>query len=112
MGLFHVSLRRLDRLRKLNTNQNLRLPATVQRKAVVLSLAAKGGPGAGKRASRGQRNSTLKENDGRCVFCGKKATEVDHSIPKSRNGDTTTKNLQPTCQHCNRQKGAKTSDEY
>jgi 5-methylcytosine-specific restriction endonuclease McrA len=59
-----------------------------------------------------QRNAALKENNGKCVFCGKKATEVDHSIPKSKNGDTTKENLQPACQHCNRQKGAKTSDEY
>jgi 5-methylcytosine-specific restriction endonuclease McrA len=49
------------------------------------------------------------------VFCGDTAKEADHAIPKSRGGDTTTGpdgNLQPTCTHCNRQKGAKTSDEY
>jgi RHS repeat-associated protein len=73
---------------------------------------SKDGPGSGKRATPSQRDAALKENGGKCVFCGKKATEVDHSIPKSKNGDTTTENLQPTCQHCNRQKGAKTSTEY
>jgi RHS repeat-associated protein len=73
---------------------------------------SKDGPGSGKRATPSQRNAALKENNGKCVFCGKKAKEVDHSIPKSKNGDTTTQNLQPTCQHCNRQKGPKTSDEY
>jgi 5-methylcytosine-specific restriction endonuclease McrA len=73
---------------------------------------SKGGPGSGKRATRKQREAALKENDGKCVFCGKPATEVDHAVPKSRNGDTTKKNLQPTCQTCNRQKGKKTTTEY
>ena len=46
------------------------------------------------------------------MFCGKPATQADHAIPRSRGGDTTTRNLQPTCQGCNQQKGAKTTQEY
>jgi RHS repeat-associated protein len=70
------------------------------------------GPGSGKRATPSQRKQTLKENNGKCVFCGKKATQADHAIPKSRGGDTTSNNLQPTCQSCNQQKGTKTTQEY
>jgi RHS repeat-associated protein len=33
---------------------------------------SKGGPGSGKRANANQRNAALKENNGKCVFCGKK----------------------------------------
>jgi hypothetical protein len=73
------------------------------------------GPGAGKRSTPNQRQEALAENNGNCVFCNKPANEADHAIPRSRGGDTTTGpggNLQPTCRHCNRQKGTKTSDEY
>ncbi len=78
-------------------------------------VGSQAGPGAGKRATPAQRQEALGENQGRCVFCGDPAREADHAVPKSRGGDTTTGpsgNLQPTCQHCNRQKGAKTSQEY
>jgi RHS repeat-associated protein len=81
-------------------------------KAIVPKRGSAGGPGSGKRASPKQRAEALKENDGRCVFCGKKAEEVDHAIPKSRGGDTTKKNLQPTCRKCNRQKYTKTTKEF
>jgi 5-methylcytosine-specific restriction endonuclease McrA len=59
-----------------------------------------------------KREQALKENNGKCVFCGKKATQADHAVPKSRGGDTTSDNLQPACQGCNQQKGAKTTGEY
>jgi len=68
------------------------------------------GPGSGKRATPEQREKALQENGGKCVFCGKPATQADHSIPRSRGGDTTPQNLQPTCRSCNQQKGAKTSE--
>ncbi|MBI3662046.1 MAG: HNH endonuclease [Acidobacteria bacterium] len=71
-----------------------------------------GGPSAGKRVTPKQREQILQENDGKCVFCGKKATQVDHATPRSRNGNTKKENLQPACLGCNSSKGAKTSAEY
>ncbi|MGC1605043.1 MAG: HNH endonuclease [Candidatus Acidiferrum sp.] len=71
-----------------------------------------GGPGAGKRATPEQRQGALQENNGKCVFCGDKATQADHAVPRSRNGNNTKKNLQGTCAHCNNQKNNKTTREY
>ena len=71
-----------------------------------------GGPGAGKRATPEQREKALQENGGKCVFCGKPAEQADHAIPRSRGGNNTSENLQPTCRACNQQKGAKTSEEF
>src|SRR5205807_2518037 len=73
-----------------------------------------GGPGAGKKTTPEQREQTLKENGGKCVVagCNQPAEHTDHAIPRSRNGDTTKKNLQGMCGYHNCQKGAKTSAEY
>jgi RHS repeat-associated protein len=71
-----------------------------------------GGPGSGRRATPDQRDQALQENGGKCVFCGRPATQADHAVPRSRGGDTTPENMQPACSHCNAQKGAKTTQEY
>jgi RHS repeat-associated protein len=71
-----------------------------------------GGPSAGKRATPKERSEALKENGGKCVFCGKQANQADHAVPRSRNGNTTKENLQPTCAGCNQSKGAKTTQEF
>jgi len=71
-----------------------------------------GGPSAGKKPSEAQRQRILKENGGKCVFCGKPNEHVDHAHPRSRGGNTMEENLQGTCAHCNLQKGAKTTGEY
>jgi HNH endonuclease len=73
---------------------------------------SKEGKGSGKRATPKQREAAMKENDGKCVFCGKDAEHVDHAIPKSQGGDTTPENLQPACASCNLSKGAQTSEEF
>jgi RHS repeat-associated protein len=78
-------------------------------------IGSTSGRGSGKRATAKQRAEALSENEGRCVFCDEPAQQADHSIPRSRAGDTTTGpngNLQPSCARCNQQKGAKTSQEY
>src|SRR6266481_318670 len=71
-----------------------------------------GGPSAGKKATPAERKQALSENNGNCVFCGKKADQVDHSIPRSRNGNNTSDNLQPACASCNQSKNSKTSEEF
>ena len=71
----------------------------------VRVAGSKGGQGAGKGFSR----SVLKQNDIKgksCAYmCGRKATDGDHIIAKTRGGNNTIKNLQPTCRTCNASKG-------
>lgn len=83
-------------------------------------VGSAGGNGAGKGFSDKVKDQARQESNDTCVFCGTKTTqqpgptrsEIDHSIPKSRNGNNTLDNAQNTCRTCNRQKGAKTTQEY
>jgi RHS repeat-associated protein len=79
-----------------------------------MKLGSAGGPGAGKRATPEQREAALKENGGKCVVsgCNNPAEHADHAIARSKNGDTTSENLQGMSAHHNCQKGAKSSAEY
>lgn len=49
-----------------------------------------------------------------CVKCGRKFRkgdmDIDHIIPRSLGGDNSRYNLQCICKHCNRSKGADTSE--
>jgi len=50
-----------------------------------------------------------------CQYCGKKMPErleVDHIIPRSRGGTTTTDNLAVSCHNCNQRKGKQTAIEF
>jgi len=81
---------------------------------------SRGGPGAGKQASPATKTAVRTRDNNRCVYCGKRTTSkagarqsnIDHSVPKSRGGNNTMKNLQNTCRRCNQEKGAKTNKEY
>ena len=58
----------------------------------------------------------LKTKMTNCEYCGVKLTKtnfsVDHKIPLSNDGDTTTENLAYCCQKCNTAKGEMNHDEY
>lgn len=47
-----------------------------------------------------------------CVYCGGKAEEIDHIVPRSRGGTDETSNLAPACKRCNRSKRALTVEEW
>lgn len=89
-------------------------------KSVGPKVGSAGGDGAKKAFSTKVKDQARKESNDTCVFCKTKTTrepgptrsEIDHSIPKSRGGNNTLENAQNTCRTCNRQKGAKTSDEF
>ena len=76
--------------------------------------------GAGKPFSQATKNAARAESGNKCVFCGKQTTSepgpdqsnIDHSIPKSQNGDNSLDNAQNTCRTCNQDKGARTTEEY
>lgn len=86
----------------------------------VAKIGASGGKGVGKGFSNKIKDQARAESRDTCVFCGTKTTrqpgptrsEIDHAIPKSRNGNNSLDNAQNTCRTCNRRKGAKTTEEF
>ena len=44
---------------------------------------------------------------GECVYCGGKATDIDHVVPIKSGGGNFYGNLVPACHRCNISKGAK-----
>lgn len=53
----------------------------------------------------------LQRDKGKCAYCGKEATTVDHVIPRSRGGTTDWTNSVASCLKCNHKKGSKTPAE-
>ena len=51
-------------------------------------------------------------SNGKCVYCGAKATEIDHVIPRSSGGTNSTYNLVASCRACNQMKSNKTLKEF
>ena len=63
---------------------------------------------------RGLENTPSNNGWYKCVKCGKSYRasdmDVDHILPKSCGGGNNRENLQCICKHCNRSKGADTSE--
>ena len=51
-------------------------------------------------------------SNGKCVYCGAKATDIDHVIPRSSGGTNSTHNLVASCRACNQMKSNKTLKEF
>ena len=51
------------------------------------------------------RSFLFKKHDGRCAYCGDKAEEIEHVIPKSKGGTNSSHNLVIACKKCNELKG-------
>ena len=47
------------------------------------------------------REFVFSKTKGRCSYCGAKATEIDHIIPRAKGGTDSTYNLTPACRSCN-----------
>ena len=58
------------------------------------------------------REFIFSKTNGRCSYCGTKATEVDHIVPRAKGGTNSTYNLTPTCKSCNQKKSNKTLKEF
>ncbi len=60
------------------------------------------------------REYLLEKWSRKCVYCGKidAPLEVEHIVPKSRDGTNRVSNLTLSCKECNRQKGNLTAEEY
>ena len=50
------------------------------------------------------RSFIFSRSDGKCVYCGVKADEIDHVIPRSNGGTNSTYNLVAACRSCNEKK--------
>lgn len=62
-------------------------------------------------------NTNLKEfvfskTNGKCSYCGVKATEIDHIIPRTNGGTDSTFNLTPACRSCNEKKSNLSLKEF
>ena len=54
------------------------------------------------------RREVWQRDQGRCVDCGSKAKlEYDHTLPVSKGGSNTARNIELRCETCNRKKGAR-----
>ncbi|MBL8031259.1 MAG: HNH endonuclease, partial [Candidatus Doudnabacteria bacterium] len=71
----------------------------------IRSVGSAGGKGAGKAFTQSTKNA-IRSSQKTCAFCGKipKKSEIDHIVPKSRNGNNSLRNGQNTCRSCNRSK--------
>jgi HNH endonuclease len=50
------------------------------------------------------RSFIFSRSNGKCVYCGAKATEIDHVIPRAKGGTNNTYNLVASCRSCNKKK--------
>ena len=50
------------------------------------------------------RSFIFSRSDDKCVYCGAKAAEIDHVIPRSNGGTNSTYNLVASCRGCNEKK--------
>lgn len=54
------------------------------------------------------RRAVMARDGGKCVYCGKIATTLDHVVPKAKGGQHAWDNVVACCQPCNNRKGHKT----
>ena len=50
------------------------------------------------------RSFIFNRSNGKCVYCGAKATEIDHVVPRSKGGTNSVYNLVASCRACNQMK--------
>ena len=58
-----------------------------------------------KLRDRSWRRSLHALTQGSCLYCGSPSESIDHVLPRSRGGCSTTENCVPACLACNGQKG-------
>ena len=58
------------------------------------------------------REFVFSKTQGRCSYCGAKAEEIDHIVPRANGGTDSSYNLTPTCRACNEKKSNLTLKEF
>ena len=58
------------------------------------------------------RSFIFGRSDGKCVYCGAMATEIDHIIPRAKGGTNSVYNLAASCRTCNQMKSNLTLKDF
>ena len=58
------------------------------------------------------REFIFNKTKGRCSYCGGKAEEIDHVVPRAKGGTNSTYNLTPACRSCNEKKSNLSLKEF
>ena len=58
------------------------------------------------------REFIFSKTNGRCSYCGAKAEEIDHIVPRAKGGTNSTYNLTPACRACNKKKSNSSLKEF
>ena len=58
------------------------------------------------------REFIFNKTKGRCSYCGEKAEEIDHVVPRAKGGTNSTYNLIPACRSCNEKKSNLSLKEF
>ena len=58
------------------------------------------------------REFIFSKTKGRCSYCGAKAEEIDHIVPRSNGGTNSSYNLTPACRSCNEKKSSLSLKEF
>lgn len=102
-----------SRLRKGEGSLQLRAAIYEAAYEFVCDWFTEGESSCGTLSSR--RSKIYKMANGRCFYCGLRLGSewhIEHMIPLSRGGDSSTDNLCPSCKNCNMKKSDSTSEEF
>lgn len=58
------------------------------------------------------RNFIFSRSNGKCSYCGEKAVEIDHIVPRSKGGTDSVNNLTASCRACNEKKSNLSLKEF
>ena len=58
------------------------------------------------------RSFIFSRSNGKCVYCGAKATEIDHIVPRANGGTNSVNNLTAACRACNDKKSNLSLKEF
>ena len=58
------------------------------------------------------REFIFSKTKGKCSYCGAKAEEIDHIVPRTKGGSNSTYNLTPACRSCNETKSNLSLKEF
>ena len=66
----------------------------------------------GKLYNKNLRDFIFSKTKGRCSYCGGKAEEIDHIVPRAKGGTNSTYNLTSACRSCNEKKSNLSLKEF
>ena len=66
----------------------------------------------GKLYNKNLRDFIFSKTKGRCSYCGGKAEEIDHIVPRAKGGSNSSYNLTPACRSCNKKKSNLSLKEF